>query len=388
MSKEKQYTSALPISASIMIAAICVMVTGIQPLMVGALLTDGRIDMTQVGQLIMTELLMLVIGIVIANTTQPIKYLRRTAIFVSVSGLILNYLSLLTTTSTELMIVRAGAGLAEGALLWVSISVVVRAQRASRLFAISSFVQLMLQAAVAAALSLFIIPKMGWKGVFVTLAAFSLINILASFLIPGKVHELPTEESGKFHWKFKHIKVLTIAFLQVATLGAIWSYLEPTGQAIGFSSTEIQSLISISLIAAMVGSLVSMFTIQRWSATPVIFLSSAAMAIIAALIYGTPSGGTTQFSVLLLTLQVVGLFVLPFQAAFAFSADATGRVATSVPIFQLLGQALGPLFASWFVLADDPKPSLLVGAVIASIAALLLLKIPGKEPSKATASNT
>lgn len=374
MSTNDRYPSFAQTAAALLIAASSVVVTGIQPVMVGTLLNEHRIEMVQVGQLAMTELLMLTVGIVVANVFQPLRTFRLVALITSLVGGVFNLATLVDGSAMELIALRAATGFTEGILVWIGTAVVVRAKAPSRLFAVSAILQLLTQGLLAALLSMVTIPAYGWKSVFVSLALISFFNAAMSLSLPRAITSLPLEGPSGFRWTPQHVQVLAVAFLQVAAMGALWAYTEPVGQSLGFSTVGIETLISFTLGAALLGAVAAMLTVHRWRPGLALVLSSAAMVTIALLIYDTPVGGLTRFSVLLVTFQIVSIFVIPFQAALAFDTDKTGRVATIVPLLQVLGQALGPLFSSWAVMSNDARPSLLACAAITCLAIPLMLR--------------
>lgn len=383
MSTSNPYPSTTQNAAAIVIAASSVLVTGIQPVMIGALLDQHRIELAQVGQLAMMEVLMLAAGIMFANFLLPTRRLRLIALIFSAAGCALNLLSMLSHNGVELISIRAATGFTEGVLVWVGTSVVVRSRSPSPLFAVSALLQLLTQSALAALMSVVAVPKYGWQSVFLLLSLCSLTNVLVSLCLPSGVTAFSSAGSSEFRWLPKHIRVLLVAFLQVAAIGALWAYIEPVGQSVGFTSTEIQSLISVTLAIATVGAVGAMLTVQRLQPALVVVLSSAALAAISLLMYETSAHSQMRFGSLLVIFQVVGVFVLPFQAALAFSVEPTGRVTTMVPLLQLLGQALGPLFASWTIVNDDAKSALLMCAAIAFLAILLMARLPRRTLARA-----
>lgn len=370
--------SAVQVSAALMLCVNSVLVAGIDPIMTGALLNEHRIDMATVGHLTMTEILMLAVGIVVANVWQPLTMIRRNAILMSLLGIALNFACIHATSSTELIALRGTLGLSEGILVWTGTALVVRAKSPSRLFAVSAFLQLLTQGGLATYLSMVTIPVHGANSVFFAFAMASVLNMLLACALPKTIEPLPTEDARPFKWRLRHLRAPAVAFLQIASVGALWGYIEPTGQAIGFTPNGIQTAISLTLGAAMLGTIVAMLTVQRWRSGAVLLLSSAAMVAVMLLMYTTPFGGLTRFAVLLGLCQIVTMFALPFQAAYAFTTDSTGRVTTVIPLVELLGQALGPLLSSLVVLSNDSRPSLLAAAAVAGIAMLLMVRVPSR----------
>jgi MFS transporter, DHA1 family, inner membrane transport protein len=83
-----------------------------------------------------------------------------------------------------------------------------------------------------------------------------------------------------------------------------------------------------------------------------------------------------------LAIGFVWMFIIPFQVGMAVAADQTRSTALLVPAANLIGAGLGPLAASIFIAGNDvgPVPYFGIGAVVASIALLVLFRAHARRP--------
>ncbi|WP_430292835.1 MFS transporter [Pseudomonas sp. B1-22] len=368
--------------SALAIACASVLIGGIYPVFIGALLSEGRLSLDKVGLFVMTELLALVVGIFIASLYVRLNRVRTASILASLAGLLTNLLCLTAPTELSIIALRGATGLSEGILVWIATAVVVRASNPTPYFAVSVFLQLLSQAAAAAALSVFTIPVYGSQSVFVALAALCGLSMLLSLLIPQALESLPGNGSHGFIWRPQHFKPLAIAFLQVAAISAFWAYLEPLGESVGYDAQGIRSLVSATLLVGVVGASLSMITVQRFRPGITVFVASLGMMIIGTAMFATHAGDLYRFAVLLCAYQITCIFIVPFQSTLAIDVDRTGRVATVIPMAQLFGQAMGPFIASLAV-HSDPAPALLTAIIMAAIATLLSVRLPRRVLVKA-----
>jgi predicted MFS family arabinose efflux permease len=162
-----------------------------------------------------------------------------------------------------------------------------------------------------------------------------------------------------------------VILTQMATIGALWAYLDPLGRAAGLSATQVGALISAVLLLQVAGGSTAAVVVRRLNARIVLLGASLLIGSLAWGLHGPPSA--TTFCVLSAAFGFVWMFLMPFQVRLAFDADAAGRVAVLVPGLQLLGTALGPLCASLFLVSEDDAHSVPWVCAGFALAALCLL---------------
>lgn len=340
--------------AALVLGSVALLILGLQPLLLGELVAHHRVTLAGVGLVAMGEIITLGLGVIAGNSLLPPA--RLAAVTVS-AGLLLALIDLLTlrlSGDAAFVLVRAIAGLVEGVLVWVTTSVIVRARAPDRLVAIYLVTQTLAQATIAALLAAVVIPRLGWQGGFAVLAALSAALVALAPALPG-LPRLAPEGSGLPPRSAATIVTFLVILAQMATIGALWAYLDPLGRAAGLSAAQVGALISAVLLLQVAGGSTAALVVRRLNARVVLIGASLLIGGLAWGLHGPPS--TTTFCVLSAAFGFVWMFLMPFQVRLAFDADAAGRVAVLVPALQLLGTALGPLCASIFLVSQDDAHS-------------------------------
>jgi len=337
-------------------------------------LVDAKqVSLEGVGIVAMAEIVTLGLGVVIGDALLPWSRLRLITIVAALLAAGLDLLTLLATGDAAMTAARAVAGLPEGILIWGATGVVVRTANPSRVAGIFFVVQTLAQAALGALLANVVIPHSGWQGGFVTLGALALLPCLLAFRQPARLTPLAPPAVSGFRWSMATLLPLAVVFLQLATLGSFWAYLEPLGKAAGFDARAAQTLIAGVLAMQVVGGSVASFAVRRLPVVSTLVACSVVLSAVAITIHHLPSGSLLYFAVGCALFGFVWLFMLPFHVGLAFRTDASGRLAGLVPAAQLLGSAFGPLTASFIVEGDNAAAVPLLSAGFAIAAALLVL---------------
>ena len=361
------------ISAALAVGTIAVLMVGVQPILLGELVEARQVSLEGVGIVAMAEIIMLGLGVVLGDALLPGARLRLITIVAALCAAGLDLLTLQATGDGAMTGVRAAAGLAEGVLIWGTTGVVVRTANPARVGGIFFVAQTLAQAALGAVLANAIIPRWGWQGGFVALGLLALLPCLLAFLQPARLAPLAPPAVSGFRWSAATLLPLAIVFLQLATLGSFWAYLEPLGKAAGFDARAAQTLIAGVLAMQVVGGSVAALAVRRLAVVPTLVACSVLLAAVTTTIHQLPGGSMLNFALGCALFGFVWLFMLPFHIGLAFRADASGRLAGLVPAAQLLGSAFGPLTASFIVEGENAAAVPLLSAAFAVAAAVLLL---------------
>lgn len=206
-----------------------------------------------------------------------------------------------------------------------------------------------------------------------TLGLLALLPCLLAFAQPARLAPLAPAGVSGFRWSAGTLQPLAVAFLQLATLGSFWAYLEPLGKAAGFDARGAQTLIAAVLAVQVVAGSVATLAVRRLPVVPTLVACSLVLAMVTTTVHQLPGGSTRDFALACLLFGFVWLFMLPFHIGLAFRADASGRLAGLVPAAQLLGSAFGPLTASFIVEGENASAVPLLSAGFAFAAGLLVL---------------
>lgn len=361
------------VAAALAVGTIGVLMVGIQPILLGELVDAKQVSLEGVGIVAMAEIVTLGLGVVLGDALLPWSRLRLITIGAALLAAGLDLLTLMASGDGAMTAVRAAAGFPEGILIWGATGVVVRTANPSRVAGIFFVAQTLAQAALGALLANVVIPHSGWQGGFVTLGVLALLPCLLAFRQPARLAPLAPPAVSGFRWSVATLLPLAVVFLQLATLGSFWAYLEPLGKAAGFDARAAQTLIAGVLAMQVVGGSVASFAVRRLAVVPTLVVCSIVLAAVTTTIHHLPSGSMLNFAIGCALFGFVWLFMLPFHIGLAFRADASGRLAGLVPAAQLLGSAFGPLTASFIVEGENAAAVPLLSAGFAMAAAVMLL---------------
>ncbi len=371
-----------PLAAALSIGAIALLILGVQPIVLGALVEQHLITLPGVGVVAMGEIIALGIGVALGDALLPVSWQRATAIVAALLAAALNLATVQAQGDAAFVALRAVAGLAEGLLVWVATVSIVRAATPDRVTAVFMVLQALAQIALAAALALWVLPAAGWKGGFVAMATTCLLvlPLAAALPVPASLARAADAQcaataTARLRWSPATLAPLLVAFLQMSAIGALWAYLEPLALRAGLDAHAAQLQTSWVLGMQIVGGLAAIYWVRRLSVTATLTLGSVALCLVAAAMYRVPGNATLGFAAVCVAFGFAWMFLMPFHVGLALRADVQGRVAVLVPAAQLIGSACGPLLASLLLHADDPAPVPLVGLGFALTAALLALWI-------------
>lgn len=352
------------------------LVTGVQPVAIGALIEAGIVDLRGAGRLVTIEAFALAIGIIAATSLLPSSALRKVAFWSSLGLFVANLASAATDHYHVIAAMRACAGLMGGALLWVVTSVMVRTPRPERLAGYFMAGYTICQALIVLAAALFFIPLMGWKGCYVAIALLVGVSVLLSFKLPKTLPTLPSASLGQGLKMSPAIIIGGAAiFLQMVMAVAIWAFIEPIGRQTGIEPQDIQLIVSASLVVQVFGAASAGFLAPRLPAAATLFVLSLIVLVIAIYILQITHFPANFFMPATFLFSFVWMFILPFQTKLSLDAEPSGRFALTVPFLQLMAGAVAPITAGELVADGTASNVASLSAVCAGVAALALFSM-------------
>lgn len=375
---------APPLAAALLIGSIALLILGVQPIVLGDLVERHLITLPGVGLVAMGEIVALGLGVALGDALLPVAWQRRAAVCAALAAALLNLATVRAVGDGAFVALRAAAGLAEGVLVWVATVSIVRAAKPDRTTAVFMVMQTLSQIVLAAALSLLVLPRAGWKGGFAAMASLALLVVpLARWLSapthPGSASASASQSqsqstataTAKLRWSAATLLPLAVAFLQMAAIGALWAYLEPLGMRAGLDAHAVQRQASLTLALQVAGGLAAIWWVRRLGTAATLVVGGLVLAAVAVVIHRLTGSNTQAFAASCLVFGFAWMFLMPFHVGLAFRADGQGRVAVLVPAAQLVGSACGPLLASLLLRNEDPAPVPLVSLGFALAATLL-----------------
>jgi DHA1 family inner membrane transport protein len=366
--------SGVQVWAALWIGSVGLLILGLQPLLLGALLDERRVDLDQLGLIATAEIIAIGLGSALATTIFSTRLRLKSAILVLALAA-LDYAVALATSPNALLIVRTLAGAVEGCMVAVSIELIARSRRAERLTGFFVALQTLAQCVLAFGLGKWVIHSppatdgLGANAGFIALGIVSAASLAPALLVPAEYGAIP-KQGGSMDG------VLTIrailALLSVLTffmcIGAIWAFLEPLGARHGIDAQTIAFMVSANLGVQVLGALAATWLQERISYRPVVLVCG--LVAIAATAIVEVGISLPMFWLAVLAIGFVWLFVIPFQVGQTVAADSSRSAALLAPAAIFCGVALGPLVASAFVTGDDASavPLFAICAVVVSLA--------------------
>ncbi len=370
---------------SMMIGAVGILILGIQPLLLGALLNAGKINAVELGWIATVEVLGMALGVWIGARLMAGSQGKRIAVAACLLMALANAITPSADTVMTIAWARSLAGLAEGAMIAVSILTISHGAAPARLNAIYLTAGATPQLVFAYLLPVKVFPVYGVESGFYILAGVGLLSAALAVVIRDRLAPEPEEAGGRVAWTPKVVLALAATLVTASAIGACWSYAEPMGARQGLTTASVGVAITISLAFQIIGSLVVALVGYRLPfrlVLPggVIVQAAAVMTLIAI-------PGIVGFSFGLALFGFCWQACLPFAMDLVIEADASRMTAPLVMPLTLAGLSMGPLIASALVGAS------VIGAFVFGIAAFvtaaglyLFIFRPGSAPPVRLAS--
>ena len=348
--------------------------TGVMSALLGAMVDEGRLSHGGVGYAATLEALMMALSTGVASVFFRPQRLR---LIGTIATLVLIAANVATMGAAHegVYLIRAAAGFAEGVLLWLASSMIVRTETPARWAALLFLSLSLVQLAASALLGAWTLPRFGADGGYLLLAAITLVGFALAALSPralgalpgiaGESHGMPTSRG----WT-----ALFATVLFTGATAAVSVYLVPLAQDAGLSVDAARLALSATLGAQILGSVLATLLADRARYLPVFALVT--VGYLAVWGFYTLSTTTWPFVLVSAASGVVAMFVSPFLLPMLINADPTRRAALQAPAAQLLSGGLGPFAAAWAVEAGGMRLMLELSAalLVAGFVIMLLIR--------------
>ncbi len=360
--------TGLEAGATIGVGINSLLVLGVMPVLLGALVDEHRLGAAGLGQAAMLELLTMGLATAAAGAVLKPRRLRFIGMAASL-GLALVDLATTQCSGGAVFAIRAAAGALEGILLWITVGMIARTITPERWAGVFFTTQTLAQLILAVLLAVAIMPTYGANGGFVALAVASIFGMLPALFSPDRFSPLPLAPGEGGAPPPRGWLALTATVIFVAAGGAVGVYLEPLAHQAGLSAGVARTALWTSLAAQVVGGALATAMAGRVRYFTVFVFSSASYLMVWYILSLRSPGwvfvGANAYA------GLTGLFLAPFLVPFTIEADPSRRAALQSGAAQLLGGALGPLLASFVVDDRDVHGALWLGG------AMLLVGLAG-----------
>jgi len=353
------------------VGTAALMVLGIQPILLGALVEEGRIGAGGLGAAATAEILALAVGTCIGPAFMNLGNLRVKCVAACLLLAAINFAMVVPGFELPIVACRAAAGAVEGLSLSAAILIMTHGRRPDRLSGIFLGAQTIPQVISAYLLPTAIIPRWGAAGGFMILGVLAAIAAIAALCLVDRIDADPTAADDELRWPPAAIIISVAAFAQFAGIGAAWNYLERLAVYHGLSGETIGLAISGSLLFQVGGAWLAAWVGGRLGYRFALVVGSAVQAAVVIALAGsnTPSlfiAASCAFGLFWLAMQ-------PFQVRYAIVIDESRRLAVLLTPIALLGLSAGPLLVSPFVETTDLRWCFLGSSALLLASALLYL---------------
>lgn len=365
--------STVQIAAALWIGSVGLLILGLQPVLLGALFDEHRINLDELALVATAEIIAIGIGSAVGAMLFSTRHLRVKCAILLVALAALNTAMSFSETPNAILLVRTLAGIVEGGMVAVSIELIARSRHAERIGGVFVALQTLAQCVLVFGLGKWVIHATdagatGSNAGFLVLAVVSLVSVVLAALVPAEYGAIPKrKESMDGVLTLRSILALSSIFAFFMFVGAIWAFLEPLGGQNGIDAQTVAFMVSASLAAQVLGALAATW-LQAYIGYRVAVIVCSLLGLTASIVLGIgPS--LAQFWGAVLVIGFIWMFVIPFMIGQTIDADSSRSTALLIPAAQLFGAALGPLAASMLVVGDDARavPMFSIGAVIASL---------------------
>ena len=365
--------STVQIAAALWIGSVGLLILGLQPVLLGALFDEHRINLDELALVATSEIIAIGIGSAVGAMLFSTRHLRVKCAILLVALAALNTAMSFSETPNAILLVRTLAGVVEGGMVAVSIELIARSRHAERIGGIFVALQTLAQCLLVFGLGRWVIQttQAGATGAdvgFLVLAVVCLVSVVLATLVPAEYGAIPKrKESMDGVLTLRSILALLSILAFFMFVGAIWAFLEPLGGQNGIDAQTVAFMVSASLAAQVLGALAATW-LQAYIGYRVAVIVCSLLGLTASIVLGIgPS--LAQFWGAVLVIGFIWMFVIPFMIGQTIDADSSRSTALLIPAAQLFGAALGPLAASMLVVGDDARavPMFSIGAVIASL---------------------
>ncbi len=365
--------NATSATAGIALGCLGLLMLGLQPLLLGALLDEHRVSVAQLSQAATAEQLMIGVVAGLLGGFAPRRHLRLVA---AIACLILagGNAGCLTERGAALVICRAICGVGGGALMWIASAIVAFSRAPARYSGIFVGSQALSQFGLAAILPVTLISALGANGGFVTMAALSGAGLAVCFFLPSTITNPTRERSTARRVNTAAIAGLVASFCFMAAIVGFWVFVEPLAALNHVPTWVAQYSVAANLAAQIVGASLCVIFAGRLatSATTVLSLSAIAFLLAMAMIWRLP--GSIPFVAAVLIHGVIWTTGLTLFTPLMIFVDPTRRGAMLLSGALLLGGSGGPLMTGWFATDTHLSPVLSTAAALA-VAWLIAVRI-------------
>lgn len=352
-------------AASIFVAAVSILVVGVQPVFIGLVAERLGLSLSQQGWMMAVEMCGSVVGTLLVASWSRRWGARRLC---GVTAVLLAGLTILAGLSQDYALMlglRGLAGVAAGALYAQAVYILGRMPGQDRSYGVLLLLQTTLFAAMATTLPL-LAEYVGFMGAMLALTFWYLLAAVACRFLPHQVGaaelmQAPVAEMGPT--AFGVAALAGMLCLQVA-IYAVWGFIDGIASADGLTSVEIGWAVGIGLLGGLPGAALPSLLGKRCGRLPMILLGSLCVAL-AVWLLGLGVRSSEQLAGVVFVMNFGWVLALSYYMAAVVSHDSSGRLTRLVSVVQVTSAAFAPTVLS--LLLGDGGLALIFGFSVAAV---------------------
>lgn len=361
--------NAITIVAVLWVGTIGLLICGVQPVVLGALVNEHRLTSAGLGWATTAEFLTLGIGIIAAGAVLKPRRLRLLAVIaIFITGTA--DIAMLSESGLIILVNRAISGIGEAVLVWIAGCMIARSATPARWGGIFLTAQGISQLAFAATMPLTLMASRGANGGFLGLAATAVMALMAVPLLPREMADLPHSDHPRaavFAAPATIMVLLCVILIAAFSIG-LFAYLAPLSMQAGLTTVQLGFAVSMVLGASIAGSGLAA-VVPKLAYYPVFFVCLVVNALVLGMLWMMP--GFPMFMVAAALFGFFWLFFMPYQLPMAIEVDPTRQVAVILGGAQLIGGSAGPFLCSLFVTDKQVRGALVVVGICFATAFLM-----------------
>jgi MFS transporter, DHA1 family, inner membrane transport protein len=351
-------------AAGIALGCVGLLMLGLQPLILGALLNEHRLSVSQLTQAATIEQLALGAVAGALGAFAPRRHLRLFGL-IGCAALVLGNAGCLGVAGMDLVWCRGISGIGGGILVWIATGIVTFGRSPARLAAVFFGAQAASQCLLAGILSVTLMPSLGGNGGLASLAAISLLSMVLLSRLPSRLPDAVAQEVGTGNLGISAYAGLLASFLFMAGIVGFWVFVDPIGAASGVAPSLARFAVADNLAAQFVGAVLAVIFARALAHAASVVLGGCCAVFLLALALLSFGPHDLGFLGAVLLHGFVWTIGLTFFVPLLIRVDPTRRGAMLLSGAELLGGSAGPQITGWFATEARLTPVVVSAACLA-----------------------
>jgi MFS family permease len=348
--------------------AISLFSVGIEPIIAAELGSDLALPEHQAGAILSAEF-----GGTIVATFPALAWARRlpprwVTLVAALLFLATNLASARLLTYGSLLALRALAGLAEGTLLILTLTIAARAPQPTRLYGWWVIGQ-----TIVAAAGLLLFPqltaKFGLSAIYTAMALGILLTLPLAWCFSGTEPAVIDAGRPTLPWR-NATTILTVLFLYYVVAGGMWAFAADRGNELHLSPQTVGYLLGAAYLISLVGAGLAARVGSPSRCKELAVMGHIGLGL--ALVPFAIPGGPASFALFAILLQLTWAFSAPLLMTIVAQIEPVGSLMSAATFVMGAGLTVGPFIAGYLLEAHS-GPLVLSGCFAGVVAASAVL---------------